>query len=281
MLLMLAVLPAFAGVSQAGRLIVVYPDRLGIREDQTFPFAVLKLAMQKSGVDHELKPSEHPMNDERVRASLDNETVDVAWFGTSSSFEQQYLPVRIPITRGILGYRLFIIRGEDQPAFSKVSTLDDLKKFTCIQGKGWADAQILAASGLTVRTAAVFDQLFERVKFKRVDFFPLGANEIFDLLSSYKARMPSLDIEKSLVLVYPFDFFFFVKKGNRRLHDILYAGLTAAQKDGSYDRLFQTHPEHKVFFGKADIQHRRVIRIENPLLSDETRRLFAQMSTPF
>lgn len=276
-LLLATAWPLSPGTSRAETMKIIYADRLGIQEDGSFPYAVLKLALQKSGVDHELRPSRAPMNDERVRTSLDNGTIDVAWFGTSSAFEAHFLPVRIPITRGILGYRLFVIREDNQPAFSKVRSLDDLKPFICIQGKGWADTQILAAAGLDVRTSAVFDRLFELIFHERADFFPLGANEIFGLLKTRRAKMPVLSVEKSLVLVYPFDFFFFVKKGNRRLHDIIYSGFAAAQEDSSYQQLFRTHPDLKDFLEKADVEKRRVVRIENPLLSEETRRVFKEM----
>jgi hypothetical protein len=277
-LLLAAAWPLSPATSRAETRKIVYADRLGIQKDASFPYAVLKLALQKSGVDHALTPSRAPMNDERVRASLDNGTIDVAWFGTSAAFEARFLPVRIPITRGVLGYRLFVIHEDSQPAFSKVLSLADLKRFVCIQGKGWADTQILAAAGIDVRTSAVFDRLFERIFHKRADFFPLGANEIFGLLKTRREKMPALRVEKNLVLVYPFDFFFFVKKGNLRLHDIISSGFAAAQEDGSYLQLFQAHPDLKDFLEKANIETRQMIKIENPLLTEETRKAFKAMS---
>ena len=38
------------------------------------------------------------------------------------------LPVRIPIRKGILGYRIFLIRKQVREKFAKITTLDELKQ---------------------------------------------------------------------------------------------------------------------------------------------------------
>ncbi|WP_267876184.1 hypothetical protein [Duganella rivi] len=37
--------------------------------------------------------------------------------------EQQYVPVRLPVDKGLLGYRLFLIRGADLPRFAAVTPI--------------------------------------------------------------------------------------------------------------------------------------------------------------
>ena len=266
-------------ISQSEIRKIVYADRLGINDALTFPYAVLKLVLEKSGTKHELLPSKAPMNDERARLSLKNDTIDVAWFGTSAVFEKQYFPIEIPITQGILGYRLFVIHKDKQKLFDNIRSIKDLKKLSCIQGKGWADVEILRFSGFNVQTSAVFNTLFERIHFNKVDFLPLGANEIFDIVEEQRINLYNLQVEKNYPLVYPYDYYFFVKKGNHELHSVIHSGFTAAKEDGSYLKLFQNHAEHKDFFEKAEIKKRKVIRIQNPLISDTSEKTIQDLDS--
>jgi hypothetical protein len=69
---------------------------------------------------------------------------------TSPELEQQYLPVRLPIDKGLLGYRMFLVRDADLPRFAAVRTLDDLRKLRVGQGKDWIDVPILRKAGFPV-----------------------------------------------------------------------------------------------------------------------------------
>ena len=111
-----------------------------------------------------------------------------------------------------------------------------------------------------------------------IDYFPLGVNEIFNFVANKISRFPHLAVEKNLVLVYPFDFFFFVNIDNKQLHDIVYQGLLQAHADGSFDRLFTSHPDHSGFLNKAELKRRHKISIDNPVLSKETNDLLKKFS---
>lgn len=80
-------------------------------------------------------------------------SLSVFWTSTSKGLETEYQPIRIPIYKGLLGYRIFLIRKEDQPKCSKVRTLADLKGLVAGQGQYWSDTEILRKAGLTVATS--------------------------------------------------------------------------------------------------------------------------------
>lgn len=90
--------------------IVNYP-KSDIKNDsrEEFPLAVLDLALQKTGVRYTLKPSLKPMQQARALKRLEeNLDVNVVWSMTDVQREQQLRPIRIPITRGLIGWRVFV-----------------------------------------------------------------------------------------------------------------------------------------------------------------------------
>ena len=58
--------------------------------------------------------------------------------------------VRIPINRGLIGYRVFIIQKDRQADFDRVRSLADLKALTGGQGLGWIDTEIMKAANLKI-----------------------------------------------------------------------------------------------------------------------------------
>jgi hypothetical protein len=126
-------------------------------------------------------------------------------------------PIYLPIDRGVLGWRVFVIHKDNQAEFSRIQTLKDLQAKSAGQGSNWNDVAILEHAGIKVRTAAVIADVMLMTDTKTVDFFPLGANEAHSLLEKYGNRSKDLLIENELVLVYPFGRFFYIKQGDTEL----------------------------------------------------------------
>jgi hypothetical protein len=87
------------------------------------------------------------MDQKRAFEFLRNGELDVLWSMTSKDRKQKALPVRIPLLRGLLGYRMFIICQRDQQRFSNITTLSQLQYLTAGQGPHWADTKTLCANG--------------------------------------------------------------------------------------------------------------------------------------
>jgi hypothetical protein len=84
------------------------------------------------------------------------------------------------------------------------------------------------------------------------------------------------DVERELMIVYPFTSFFFVNKANTRLAEDLENGLKKAYADGSFMAYFKNHPAIKAIFDQAHIDQRRRFDIPNPLLTEATRSIPAE-----
>ena len=197
-----------------------------------------------------------------------NKSIDVVWTMTSEKREAELQAIRIPLLKGLLGHRIFIIRKDEEARYAGIQTLDDLKQLTAGQGADWPDTKILRANGIKVVTGVNYKGLFGMLQLKRFDYFPRGVNEAWNEVKAHPDK--NLVVEKTLLLQYPAPIYFFVNKENKQLADRLERGLRIAIKDGSFEQLFKNHPANKEIFELTKIGERKIFRLENPLLPQET-----------
>ncbi|MFZ1345172.1 hypothetical protein [Thiothrix eikelboomii] len=245
----------------------------GVDLDKIIYFALLKLALEKSGRSYVLKAIYVPEIRPVMRMHTNPDLINVFWKGTSPAFEQEFLPVRIPLLHGLLGYRLFLIRKDSQAQFDQVKTVADLAHFRALLGRDWIDTEIYRANHLPV-VASFYPNLIPMLAAGRGDYFSRSILEINQELNT--DQYPEISIEQSLLLYYPLAMYFFVAPDNQALHDALYQGLEKAIADGSYNNLLATHPSTRDLFKTLHLSERRLLMIENPLLSEETRAVLAK-----
>lgn len=233
-----------------------------------YAMAMVNLALSK--VDRQYKIQTDPSVVTQARNIDDVATgkSDLLWAATNQEMEDQLLPVRIPLYKGLLGHRIFIINPASQARFDRVRTFEDLKQFTFGQGTTWADSSILASNGLTVVRANKYQSLFYMVDGGRFDAFPRGVQEPWQELET-NASLP-LAVEKRIMLVYRMPFYLFTGKQNRQLAADLELGLNRAIADGSFDNIFYNDPMVKAVLEKANLESRLVFELNNPTLPKET-----------
>ena len=264
---------AFASLpALAERFDIVYP-RVSATPDlrAAFALAVLDLAMKETNTGYTIKSSDQIM--ERGRALMElqeGKTINLHWTSMAANVEKTLRPIRIPIHRGLIGYRVFIVRKDRQADFDKVHNLEELKALSGGQGLGWVDSEILKDAGLNVQIST-YDLLFKMVEAGRIDYYPRGVVEAFTELDARKVSEPDLAVEKHLLLLYTSDFIFYTSKHDERLAATIEKGLTAAYQDGSYMKLFNSHPYIQEAIKRSDLKNRIVIRLDNPYLSDQDR----------
>ena len=193
--------------------------------------------------------------------------IDLMWTMTDRQRESSgLLPVRIPIDRGLLGWRLLLVRRSELAQWQRVRSLKDLSGRLAGQGHDWPDTTILRANGLQVGTSSVYEALFRMLAAGRIDYFPRSVLEIDAEMAG--GRYPGLAIAPDLMLRYPAAAYLFVSPNRPELATMLTAGLEAAVADGSFQRL------HRQQFGALVKAHpvtpARVLQLANPLLPAET-----------
>ena len=254
--------------------IVYYNQGAESVSTKSFSFRVLTLALSKSGHAYDLEPS--PLGRTSAlraqQAIANGEAMDVAWLGVSKTTDDQLWPIRIPIDRGIQGYRLFLIDGARQAEFSRIKSLNDLKKMTALQGADWPDTSILRSAGLRVNTGS-FTHLCHMLMGGRGDYFPRDISEAFAEQARICKPEHGIAVEQTLVLHYTLAGMFYVRKSNKRLHDDIERGFTAAYDDGSYMALYHADAEIQSAIKLARFKTRRVIEIDNPFVSPDAKKI--------
>ena len=247
---------------------VVYPRaETDVDERDRYPVQLLKLALREARADVALEP--HPVFMLQVRAMREVEQrsgLDVVWTMTSREREQALLPIRIPIDRGLLGWRLLLVQSSASGKFAGVTSLDQLKLLRGGQGADWPDTTILRDAGLSVDESARYGDLFQKLAAGRIDYFPRSVQEIWGELDNHRDQ--GFVVEPTLALHYPTAMYFFVNKQRPELAADIRRGLDIALRDGSFQALFMQN------FGeilkRSRLDRRRVLEMRNPLLPAET-----------
>lgn len=251
---------AFCMPLASAKTIVRYPLR---EMPNDYPLLVLQLALREAGVDFELKASAIHMHQGRALEQLaKGQDVDVVWSMTTQEREASLRPIRIPIDKGLLGWRLILTSKAGAAALAKVKTLDDLRKLQAGQGHDWPDTGILRYNGLPVQTGTSYDGLFQMLNAGRFDYFPRSIIEIWDEQRIYSAQ--DLEVEKNLVVYYPTALYFFVTRQNRALAKTLEIGLNKAIANGKFEQLFQQ--AYGDALQRARLKSRTRLNLYNPLL---------------
>ena len=272
-LVRLGVLIFFATLANAyGQTNVIYPSSVSdidIRHNDLIE--LLSTALKKTEPEYgafTIAPSRLKMNEVRSLTELmRNDSVTVVWSPTSEQLEQQLIPIRIPLRKGLLGLRIALIDTTNQARLNQVNTLADLEKFKLGMGIGWVDLSVLKANDLNVVTAN-YDALFAMTAHDRFDLFPRGINEAFNEFDQRRVIYPNLAIEKNLLIYYPWPYYFFVNKKNPQLAERLRVGLERMIDDGSFNLIFMKY--NGAAIRRANLGQRRVIQLTNPYLPKMT-----------
>lgn len=238
-------------------------------QDPHLPYmqALLQLACSEVKTSCELR-SALDMNQGRALEQMahGNAGVDLFWGMSSRERELKTLPVRIPLYKGLIGWRVALVPQKRSRLFEKVFTLADLKTLSAGQGQDWPDTQILRGAGLPVVASPLYLPLFAMLRQGRFDYFPRSVIEVAQELESDAAK--GLMLDPYVVLHYPAAFYFFVSPRRPELAKTLNQGLEAAIKDGSFDKLFLRFNGQRL--RDLKLGQRRIIELANPLLPKET-----------
>ncbi len=232
-----------------------------------YRWKLLELALahtQDGATPAALLPYAEDVTQNRGVKLLQEGAIDVVALGTNAEREAQMQPIRIDILRGIVGYRIFVIRAADQAHIAKLDAQALRRELTFGLNSQWADVPVMRANGFTVATSTSYESLFGMLTAKRFDAFPRGLNEAARELEERKGSYPELAVEQSKALFFPFPIYFWVNRDNKVLAQRIERGLTLALADGSFRKLFESY--HAKEIAALAREKRQVIRLHNPSL---------------
>lgn len=244
--------------------------RFNYSEDANGRYAVglLKNALQRDTDFWKYESLDGEISQARMIELVRSEKLDVMWAATNKKMEKTLLPVRIPLYKGLLGHRIFIIHKNNQSRFDAIREKDDFKNISMGQGTTWADTGILLSNGFNVIKANKYESLFYMVDGGRFDAFPRGVQEPWNEISSRPEL--ELTVEKNLMLIYRMPFYLFVSKNNALLAQKLESGLREMIADGSFHDYFINDPTVQDVVEKSNLKNRLSFPLDNPTLPKET-----------
>ncbi|MFT7562191.1 MAG: hypothetical protein ACI93R_004126 [Flavobacteriales bacterium] len=192
--------------------------------------------------------------------------ISIAWFSTTKEREAELRPIRIPLYKGLIGWRVFLIHQDNKKRFNAELSNAELKAMTAIQGHDWPDTSILRANGYSVYSPATWSGLFKMLEKKRGLYFPRSVleapREVLDRGEKHLA------LEESILLRYPSAYYFFMSRNDEALAAEIEHGLRLAIDDGSFDELF-----YRYFAGSivgARLKGRQIFNLNNSNLPENT-----------
>ena len=232
---------------------------------------ILQLALEKTREDYgdfRLEVAGLQISQERAFNLIERDRlIDIVWTMTTRERESRALPIRIPLLKGLLGWRVLLVRREDVEQFTGITNVIELGKLVGVQGEGWPDTEILRDNGLEIVTSTDYEGMFRMIELGRADYFPRSVLEVGPELESFGAL--DLAVASTPVLTYVAPIYFFVNAENHALAERLRKGLERAIADGSFDRVFRNQEgfaQAEAFINSTD----RFLRLQNPELPSET-----------
>ena len=169
--------------------------------------------------------------------------------------------IDIPLLNGFMGYRILLIRKEDQQRFSDIKTLDALCELPMGFSKGW-EGHVYKHNGFTVVEPLNITLLLKMLAGKRYAFVPLSAIEIDDHYEIDGTSINNLVPEQTLLIYMPLPVYFYVSPEQPVLADRLTTGLKYLQENGQLNNIFNEHFGERL--KRLRLSERTLIELSNP-----------------
>lgn len=240
-------------------------DRLQVRVHASGPYdlseryvrELIALALEKGappGTDIHIDTTE-PMTKNRAVTMLKDGQRPGFVLNIAGKVEEARLQrIPVPTFLGASDYRICFGRAALKEEARRITSLQDLKRYTFAHGQGWADTPVLRANALRVVEVQRIDSIFRMMSLGRVDLF---CRNLLEVMPELSMAPPDVVVLDGFLLKYAAPHYLYVHQQDHVLAGILQAGLTSALKDGSAQALLVRHlkPSQQRF----DLKNRQVI----------------------
>jgi ABC-type amino acid transport substrate-binding protein len=187
--------------------------------------------------------------------------------GNAKLANEKKILIPLPLMKGLLGYRILIIRATDKEKFAAIKSAQQLQQLRLGIPSTWADAELFRQNGYKVEEKGSFDDLFTRLENNEFDYVSFGANEVAGVFAQRAVQSGKLIVDSSLLVYYPFPLVFYVNPNNKALAERVTAGLKIISSNGELDKIFNR------YFGAElealNLSARTKITLKNPILPAE------------
>lgn len=267
-LILLLVASSFSAQALSDYVLVNRPESVN---DKRYDYAhdLLQMVLDETQDDDSKSVVKHAtliMNRNRLLLSLkEGKELHVVAEAPKTAWVSELHVVRIPIRKGIQGYRLFFINKQDQSKLSALKSFEEFKAIPTGSGKGWSTTRVLREAGFDVVVGNNYEGLFSMLELGRFKTFGRGINEIEAEYLAQKEAHPNLAIDTELMLHIPLPTYFFISPKRPELAKRIERGLWRLIENGKFEAYFLAH--HQALIDKFRLKERRRFSIPNPNLS--------------
>jgi hypothetical protein len=171
------------------------------------------------------------------------------------------VPVLFPLHMGVNRYRVCFVHTPQRALVRAAHTLAEVARLRHVQGRGWADADVLRANGFTVAEINGYEALFQMVALGRADLFCRSVLEVGEEARAH-AGLKGLSLDDSLLLAYDLPQYIYTHPGNQVAIERIARGLRAAFADGSLQALLRLHLQPSLAL--LNLGQRRLVTLSVP-----------------
>ena len=235
-----------------------------------YTYDLLALIIEATKADFgegSLVVAEMRMSRNRIFRSLkDGESINVIAEASRSTWNEELIPIKIPIRKGIQGFRVFIIKKDNASTLANITTLAQLTSLKTGSGSQWSTKYAMQQAGFDVMESTQYENLFTMLAKGRFVTFCRGVNEVFQEITQFNQLYPELIIDEHLMLHIPLATYYYVSPNQPRLAQRIQVGLQRIIENGQFDQLF--YQRHCEFLLKSKLDKRLIFKIDNPYLSE-------------
>lgn len=194
--------------------------------------------------------------------------INVMFALTTDAREKMAIPIRIPIRRGALNYRLILSHRDTAGVFENIADVHELKSLSIGLGHNWVSLPALAVQGFSVEPGVDRPGLFRMLSNRRFDYMLLGIHEIYEEASLHDFDRLDLEIVPGVAVHMVMPMYLFTSKYTPNIAKRFNEGLEIMIENGDLNDFFNREFSHDIH--RAKLRQRRIISIPNPLLPGTT-----------
>lgn len=205
-----------------------------------------------------------PAPQARIYQDLAEGRLDLYWGFLTQERLDKYAEVPVPLTNGLMGKRLLLVRPDQTEKFRHIRSLEDFRALKMVGGFGkyWYDAHVWQANHLPYQEIeGDWRSLYGMIAKgdRGIDYF---SRSVLEIVYESK-RNPGLIIEPHVMLVYQADMIYFLAPQKQHLVLLFTSVVKSARESGLISRIIEA--SFGAELAQLNLPKRQVIRLDQPV----------------
>jgi hypothetical protein len=198
----------------------------------------------------------------RKRLMLEHGTIDVLPLIQSKKYDEELIPINVPLTKGYISKRVLVVSKSKVGLFDNVNSLEDFRSLNLVGafGQKWFDNRVWEENDLKHVSVADWQLIYcmlSRTN-RNVDYFPRSVLEAQEEIRTYS----DLVIVPNILFSYDKNVIIYISPKRRELKPILEKALRNAQSSGLIDKLVDKYYGQDL--NRLEIDKRKVFQLKTP-----------------